>query len=194
MNLPEAIEMREAFHGSGDKGMALYGYADAGGLGVRMEARRKSGRERFVETWTFDGLPERRFPTLEDLRAAVAPLTEADIIAQTSALYPRVKVVEPDTCGNACRLCPRPQPLRGDPRVKHDTWRVELAYSWKDVQGCSLCDAHLAQFGLDGDKPDAKGLDAALKAEVAERMARAAIRRAEAAARPANFNDGEYPF
>ena len=169
MNIPEKISMREVLHGHGANGMALYGYEDTAGLGIRMEARRKDRKSPFVETFFLDALPGREFKTFADLCAAALPLTDADIEAATSAMYPRIKSIEPDTCGNRCRLCPRPESLfdAAGERIKHDTWRVEIADSWKKIDSISLCNAHMTQY--DGD---AKGLRAAMDAEVAERVKR----------------------
>lgn len=174
MNIPEVIGMRNAMHGSGAKGMAIYGYEDTSGLGIRMEARRKNGRSPFVETWFLDALPGQEFATFAALREKALPLTDEQIKAETADKYPLVAKIEPDTCGNACRLCPRPAYVPG--RVHHETWSVEVAYSWKDCHSVSLCDSHMAQFGLDGATHDAKALVAALQAEVAERRAKAAAR------------------
>lgn len=171
MNIPEKIQIRNTQHGSGAKGMAVYGYEDTDGLGVRMEARRKDGRSPFIETWFLDALPGQEFKTFAELRAKALPLTDEQIAAETRDKYPLIKDAGPDTCGNACRLCPRTVPsfdVKGE-RVMHDTWRVTLAYSWKDCTSLSLCDAHMNQY-----ESDAKGLSAAVDAEVAARKARAA--------------------
>ena len=176
MELPESIQMKNTVHGHGGKGMAFYGYEDTAGLGVRMEARRKDGRSPFIETWTHDALPGREFQSYRALRDVVLPLTPEQIAAETADKYPLVRELEPDSCGNACRLCPRPPYVPGQERVKHDTWRATIAHAWNDLSGCSLCDAHMAQFGLDGATPDAKALVAALEAEVAERRAKAAAK------------------
>lgn len=170
MNIPENIKMRNTLHGSGAKGMALYGYEDTAGLGVRMEARRKDGRSPFIETWFLDALPGEEFKTFAELRTRALPLTDEQIAAETVDKYPLIKDAGPDTCGNACRLCPRTGPSfdeKGE-RIKHDTWRVTLAYSWKECTSASLCDAHMDQY-----ESDPKGLSAALDAEVAARKARA---------------------
>lgn len=174
MNIPEKIQIKNTLHGSGAKGMALYGYEDTAGLGVRMEARRKDGRSPFVETWFLDALPGQEFKSFAELRAKALPLTDEQIAAETRDKYPLIKDAGPDTCGNACRLCPRPSVVLGDAsltnpveRVKHDTWRVTLAYSWKDCTSASLCDTHMDQY-----ESDPKGLSAALDAEVAARKAR----------------------
>jgi hypothetical protein len=172
MNLPESLEMRNTLHGHGAKGMAIYGYDDASGLGVRMEARRKDGRSPFIETWFFDALPGREFATYAALREAVLPMSEAQIRSETADKYPLIREAEPDPCGNPCRLCPRPPYVPGQDRQKHETWRVTLAYSWKDVHPCSLCDDHYKRFA-----EDPNGLRDALAAEVAERIARADARR-----------------
>lgn len=168
MDIPESIKLRETLHGSGAKGMAIYGYADTGGLGVRMEARRKDGRSPFIETWFFDALPGREFASFKALRDAVLPLTPEQIAAETADKYPLIRDAEPDSCGNACRLCPRPAYVPGQERVKYDTWRVTLAYSWKDEHPVSLCDAHMEQF-----EADPKGLRAAIEQEVELRRQRA---------------------
>lgn len=173
MNIPENVKMRNTLHGSGAKGMAVYGYEDTGGLGIRMEARRKDGRSPFVETWFLDALPGQEFKTFADLRAKALPLTDEQIAAESDK-YPLIKSAEPDSCGNRCRFCPRTDTLfnrSGEP-VKHDTWRVTLAYSWKDFTSLSLCDAHMDQY-----KADPKSLSAAVGAEVAARKARAEANR-----------------
>jgi hypothetical protein len=168
VDIPESINIRETMHGHGAKGMAFYVYADTGDLGIRMEARRKDGRSPFIETWFLDALPNREFSSFAALREAALPLTDAEIEAQTTACYPLVKDAKPDSWGNRCRLCPRPLFDPGAARVKHDTWRVTIAYSWKDLDSLSLCHDHLATF-----EKDPKGLRAAIEAEVAERRARA---------------------
>ncbi len=171
MNIPETIKIHETVHGHGAKGMAFYGYEDASGLGIRMEARRENGRSPFIETWFVDALPNREFPTFAALRDAVFSLTDDQIAAQTSALYPLIKEMAPDECGNACRLCPRPPFIPGQSRQKHDTWRVTIAYSWKNLHWLSLCDAHLEQF-----RGDPKGLKGAIEEEIHQRKAGAELK------------------
>lgn len=105
--------------------------------------------------------------TFRALRDAALPLTDADIAAISDG-YPLIREVEPDSCGNRCRLCPRPPFVPGQGRVKYDTWRVTLAYSWKDFHSLSLCDEHFERY-----QGDAKGLRDAVEAEVAERRAKA---------------------
>ena len=172
MDIPANLTMRNTVHGSGAKRMAFYGYEDNAGLGVRMEARRKDGRSPFVETWFLDALPGREFASFKDLREAALPLTDVQIAAETADKYPLIRGVEPDSCSNRCRLCPRTE-LAIDSATrapeKYDTWRVVLAYSWKDSHSLSLCDEHLEKF-----QNDAKGLRAAIEAEVEQRRARAA--------------------
>lgn len=170
MEIPTSIKLRNTLHGSGAKGMAVYGYEDTAGLGIRMEARRKDGRSPFIETWFLDALPGQEFKTFAELRAKALPLTDEQIAAETSDKYPLIKEAEPDSCGNACRFCPRTETLfnRSGERVKHDTWRVTLAYSWKNFTSLSLCDDHMSQY-----ENDPKGLSAAVDAEVAARRARA---------------------
>ncbi|QOT74857.1 hypothetical protein [Cupriavidus basilensis] len=165
MNIPDKLTLRETAHGHGANGMAFYGYEDTAGLGIQMEARRESGRSGFIETWFHEALPERKFATWAELSAAVAALTDEQVEAE-AAQYPRFRSIRPDTCGNACRLCPRPS-YTGE-RVKHDTWRVHVARGWRAVTDwrCSLCDTHLNQF--DGKPAE---LIAALEAEAAERRA-----------------------
>ena len=171
MSLPKSISLRETMHGHGAKGMAFYGYEDTAGLGVQMEARRKDSRSPFVETWFHDALFEREFPTYGALHAAFRQLTPEQVQAEL-AKYPRWRETKPDTCGNPCRLCPRPPYTPGE-RVKHKTWRVAVAVGWRAItdQTCSLCDEHLAQF--DGKPVE---LVAALEAEVAARRARSAAK------------------
>ena len=171
MNIPEKISIKNTLHGHGAKGMAFYGYEDTGGLGVRMEARRESGRHPFVERWYLDAMPGREFASFKELREAALPLTDEQIRAETADKYPLIKSMEPDSCGNRCRLCPRPErytDANGE-RIKHDTWRITIAYSWKDEHPLSLCDDHLEQF-----QSDPKGLRAAIEAEVEVRRQRAA--------------------
>lgn len=145
MNLPASIRMRETIHGHGAKGMAFYGYEDTGGLGVQMEARRENGRSPFVETWFHKALPERKFSAFDAMRTALEALTDEEIEAEASK-YPRFRNIEPDSCGNACRLCPLP-PFTGE-RIKHDTYRVHLALGWRAVTDwpASLCEDHLIEF------------------------------------------------
>ncbi len=170
MKIPTHLTMREVAHGVGARGLAFYEYEDTTGLGVQMQARRESSRTSFVETWYHVALPERSFATLAELAASVDVLTDDQIAAEASN-YPRFRSVKPDSCGNACRLCPRPT-YSGGPRVHHNTWRVAVARSWRPVtdSSCSLCDGHRAQF--DGKPAE---LLAALHAEAAQRKARAAI-------------------
>lgn len=172
MQIPESINLRETLHGHGAKGMAFYGYEDNHGLGVRMEARRKDGRSAFIETWFLDALPDREFKTFAEMRAAALPLTDEDIAAQTTHLYPLIRSVEPDSCGNRCRLCPRPPFDPSATRQKYETWRVTIAYSWKDSHSLSLCDAHQEQF-----EKDPAGLKTAIEEEVRQRRDRADTRR-----------------
>lgn len=171
MDIPERIELRETAHGHGDKGMAFYAYADTANLGVRMEARRQNARSPFVETWYLDALPHREFKSFEALREAALPLTDEEIEARTTKLYPRIRQVEPDPCGNRCRLCPRLDLIAGTPRQRHETWRVVLAYSWKNLHSLSLCDEHLSKYEM-----DPKGLKAAIEEEVRQRMERALLK------------------
>lgn len=171
MNIPDKLTLRETAHGHGANGMAFYGYEDTSGLGIQMEARRENSRSAFIETRFHEALPWRKFATWAELSAAVAELTDEQVEAE-AAQYPRFRSVAPDTCGNACRLCPRP-PYTPGPRVKHDTWRVQVARGWRAVTdwSCSLCNAHFNQF--DGKPAE---LIAALEAEAAARRAGAAAK------------------
>lgn len=168
MKIPTHLTMRETAHGVGARGLAFYEYEDTTGLGVQMQARRESSRASFVETWYHVALPERSFGTLADLAAAVDALTDEQIAAE-AANYPRFRSTKPDSCGNPCRLCPRPT-YAGGPRVHHDTWRVTVARSWRPVtdSSSSLCEAHRMQF--DGRPTE---LLVALAVEAAARKARA---------------------
>lgn len=168
MDIPEKLTLRNTLHGHGAKGMAIYGYADTLGLGVRMEARRADRRSRFVETWFLDALPGREFASFKALCEAALPLTDEQVAAATSGAYPQITDVAPDSCGNRCRLCPRPPGGIGDPRAHHTTWSVTLMYSWKDGHPLSLCAEHLQRY-----RADPKGLRVAVEAELAERRARA---------------------
>lgn len=170
MNIPEGISLKNTLHGHGAKGMAFYGYEDTAGLGVRMEARRESGRHPFVERWFLDALPGREFASFKELREAALPLTNEQILAETADKYPLIKSVAPDSCGNRCRLCPRTGSYfdASGVRIKYETWRVTIAYSWKDAHPLSLCDAHMEQF-----KSDPRGLRDAIEAEVESRRQRA---------------------
>ncbi len=170
MIIPNELTMRETAHGHGANGMAFYGYEDTEGLGVQMDMRRESSRNRFVETWFHVALPEQQYSSYAELRAAVATPTNEQIAIEASK-YPHFRSVKPDTCGNACRLCPRP-PYTGA-RVKHNTTRVQIAKCWRAATdwSLSLCTNHLAQFA---GKP--AELVAALNAELAERKARAAAK------------------
>lgn len=171
MDLPTELTMRETMHGHGANGMAFYGYEDTAGLGVQMQARRGNSRCPFVETWFHTALPEREFPTYQEMREAVAQLTD-EAIAAEAARHPHFRSVREDSCGNACRLCPRP-PYRPGPRIKHETWRLSVATNWRAVtdRTCSLCADHMAQFQA---KP--AELLTALEAEVEGRKARAAAK------------------
>lgn len=177
MKIPTHLTMRETAHGVGARGLAFYEYEDTAGLGVQMQARRESSRAAFVETWYHEALPERSFGTLAELAAAVDALTDEQIAAE-AANYPRFRSVKPDSCGNPCRLCPRPTYV-GGPRVHHDTWRVAVARSWRPVTDscCSLCDHHRALF--DCNPAELLAVLAALAArakEAAERIARESLR------------------
>ena len=174
MDIPERISIRETMHGHGAKGMAIYGYEDTGGLGIRMEARRENSRCAFVETWFLDALPDRSFSSFAELRTVALPMTDEQVHAATIGCYPLIRETRPDSCGNPCRLCPRPETTLGanGERIQHETWRVTIAYSWKDLHSLSVCDAHLEQF-----QDDPKGLRAAIEAEVQQRRARAAAQR-----------------
>ena len=186
MDLPISVSMRTVSHGHGAKGYAFYGYESVEAAGVRMEARRKDGRSPFIETWFYDGLPDRGFPSYAKLREAVLPLSEAEVEAATTGAYPQIKAVYRDTCGNRCRLCPRTGPP--DELSQPDTWRVELAFSWKDVTSLSLCDNHTEIF-----RPDPKGLSEAFWKDVAERKARGTVFRQSLQEREVG-GDEDYPF
>ena len=168
MKVPAQIKLRETAHGHGAKGMAFYDYEDAEGLGIQMQARRENGRSPFIETWFFEYLPDRRFETFAALASVLTEMTDEQIEAEASK-YPRFSRIEPDTCGNRCRLCPRPAYDPNVGRVKHETWRVQVAKGWRASTDwfCSLCDDHLAQF--DGKPAE---LVEALKKEVEERKSR----------------------
>jgi hypothetical protein len=170
MKLPTHLTMRQTAHGSGARGLAFYEYEDAAGLGVQMQARRESYGAAFVETWYHVALPERSFGTFAELAGAVDALTDEQIAAE-AANYPRFRSIKPDSCGNPCRLCPRPT-YSGGPRVHHDTWRVTVARNWRRVtdSSCSLCKAHRIEF--DGRAAD---LLAALQSEADARKARARL-------------------
>lgn len=171
--LPEHLFMRETRHGTGDSGLAFYDYEDNAGLGVQMQARRERRGERFVETWFHQMLPGMTFTTYAAMCEAYAKLTPEDIAAE-KAMYPYIRELKKDSCGNACRLCPRPPYMPGS-RVLHDTWRVDVATGWRASDGhfASLCHVHKAQFGH-----DPAALLAALDAEVVARRARADARKA----------------
>ena len=158
MEIPNTVTLRETFHGSGDKGMAVYGHEDTAGLGIMMEARRKDGRSPFVETWWLAALPDQSFATLAELQRAAAAISEEDRECE-AARYPLIRSAEKDSCGNACRLCERPATW---PRPKYDTTRVLVAVCWHPHTdwAASLCADHMAEFG---DSP--ARLLAALRAE-----------------------------
>lgn len=90
MKLPDALTMREAAHGHGDKGMAFYQYEDTEGLGVVQDVRRATSRERFIGVFRFKWLPDRDFATFGELQAAVAELTD-EAIAAEKAKWPQLR-------------------------------------------------------------------------------------------------------
>lgn len=89
MLLPENLKMKNTAHGHGAKGMAFYSYEDAEGLGVMVDARRKTGRDPFVETFRFRWLPGGEFASYRDLREGVAALTEEQVAAE-KAKWPQL--------------------------------------------------------------------------------------------------------
>lgn len=182
MQIPEKLELVTAWYGWGSGGARNVMYVDNAGFGVRLQECSDERGRQVSQTWFLDALPGREFESVEDLRAAAEPLTDAEVAAATTDIYPQIRDVAKDRCGNRCRLCPKPslQALVGGSaaagRVMHDTWRVVLAFSWKDEHQLSLCDTHLAQY-----REDPRALDTALDHEAKQRMAQAEALRARAA-------------
>lgn len=171
MKLPEKLSMRETAHGHGAKGMAFYTYAD-GAIGVHMEARRASSRERFVESFWWAYMPGQTFPTYRALCEAALSVTEEQMEAER-AMYPYVRSAEPvgeRSYQNRCRLCPWGAD-HGSSR-KPGVLIVHLAHNWQPSEDSyvELCEdhQHIVQ--------DARALNEALDAEVAVRKARAAAK------------------
>lgn len=163
--------MRNTLHATLANGGYRYEYEDGSGLRCTVVALKRRGPQR--QTWTHDALANEEFPSLDAAKERLDALTP-DAIAAESAKWPAIAAVSFDTCGNACRLCPRP-PMNWDnpERVKYKTWRSHLATSWQSGWDASLCEAHSQEFTGDPAK-----LLAALKAEIAERKAKAISLRA----------------
>lgn len=147
MLIPTDLHYRVYLHGHGDNGLAFYEYEDVQGLGVMVNAKRQDKRANWVETYYLRALPGQSFATLTDLAAAAALVTEAEAAAE-AAMYPYIRTVAPDTCGNRCRLCPPSPYVPGQARVHHNTTRVTVATCWRTAYDftLSLCAEHAAQY------------------------------------------------
>lgn len=168
--LPADLKMRNTLHGRRAKGGYVYRYSDADGLGVNAVADKLERGQPERVTWSFAWLPEREFRTYDELRAAVAGLTDEQLAAE-KARYPFVREIEPVEPGrkyaNRCRLCPFAPEARVDGK-----YSVVLANSPDpmDDDHTELCEAHRPI----ADNP--RELAAALAAEVAARKAAAAAK------------------
>lgn len=177
MNIPDDLTLYSSAHGHGANGLAFYRYADQDGFGVHLEARRESFGKPFIESYWIDALPDQRFPTMLALQLAAEALTD-DQVATERAKYPQIRNARPvgeRRHQNKCRLCP-PEAARPGALI------VYLARNWNPVTDhrAELCEDHQSMAN------DPAGLDAAIKAEVARRAAKAApfLESLRAAARP----------
>lgn len=165
MNIPDDLTLYSTVHGHGANGLAFCRYADRDGFGVHLDARRELFGKPFVESYWLDVLPEQRFPTLLALQLAAEALTDDQVVAER-AKYPQIRNARPvgeRTYQNKCRLCP-PEDARPGALI------VYLARNWNPVtdQRAELCEGH------QGMAEDPATLDAAIKAEIARRAAKAA--------------------
>lgn len=147
MLIPNNVHFRIRMHGHGDKGMAIYEEEDVQGLGIMIKARRETAHAKWVETFYLKALPGREFSRYTDLVAAAAQVTDENAAAE-AAMYPYVRTVAPDRCGNRCRLCPPGPYVPGQGRVHHDTTRVTIATCWREAHdfSLSLCAEHAKQY------------------------------------------------
>lgn len=134
MILPADLKLRNTAHGSGAQGMAFYTYEDTAGLGVVMQARRETGRARFVQTWRFMWLPDRVCASFAELAEALLPLTDKDIAAEKER-WPQLGAVRNLIGMNSPNTCMR---HRGRPAVI----QASVATCWIPGQGliASLCE------------------------------------------------------
>lgn len=146
MLIPDNLHYRVHMHGHGDNGMAFYEYEDVQGLGVMINARRENKGAKWVETFYLRALPGQSFATYIELVAAAEKVTEAEA-AEEAAMYPYIRTMAPDTCGNRCRLCPTAPYVPGQGRVHYNTARVTVARCWRTAYDftLSLCVVHCAQ-------------------------------------------------
>lgn len=155
MILPDEPRWVLTTHGHNRKGGYLYRYTDTGRLGISCIARSENGRVE-KRSYTYAWLPEQEFATYSALRDAVSQLTEAQVAVE-KAKYPLTRSVEPEQCGNKCRLCQQPGAVA-----------VHLAESPDPMDDWphSLCELHRPLV----DRP--RALLLALRTEVDLRRAR----------------------
>lgn len=135
MDLPANPNMKNTAHGHGAKGMAFYSYEDAHGLDVMLDARRKTGREAFKETWRYRWLPGGEFATYEALRAAVAPLTAEQIAAEKAKWPQMIEPPEPSVESQSAKCW-----LHTDARRTHHGW-VQASWHEYDCITALICEA-----------------------------------------------------
>ena len=153
MEIPEKIDMRAL---GLEHRMAWYFqcvYVDTHGFGIRYRVKGVRGVP-IKEIWTLAALPKQEFPTLEALREAAAPLTEAEVAA-VMAQYPKIIAIRPGAGGQRCHVCAQRYPPARGPL----TADVRIARTWSDIDIVFLCDRHLEQY-----RNDPKGLCEALAA------------------------------
>ncbi len=147
MLIPDNLHFRVHMHGHGDNGLAFYEYEDVQGLGIMINAKRENKRAKWVETFYLRALPGQSFATYVDLVTAAEKVTEAEA-TEEAAMYPYIRTVAPDTCGNRCRLCPPAPYIPEQGRVRYETTRVTVARCWRTAYdfALSLCAVHAPQY------------------------------------------------
>lgn len=144
MKLPDKPRFEMTLHGTRGRGGYLYRYEDKA-TGAVAVVDRKTRADPEVITYSFLWLPLRQFASYDELRAAVAELSDAAIAAE-KARYPMVREKGPATCARECRLCPSvptmsPRDMGRRPPASVD---VSLAVSPDPMADwfCGLCAEH----------------------------------------------------
>lgn len=127
MKLPDNFPMPVSSMGHGAKGMAVHTHRNDQ-FGVQLEARRAKYRAPWVETWTSDHLPDRTFPTFEELREA--------LLAVPDAQAPVWTVIRTDSKGEGTSSCWLCRGARAHTVIAKTGWRpADIAH----IPSCEAC-------------------------------------------------------
>lgn len=130
MDLPESVPMREAMHGHGRNGSAMYVLVDELELGIVQVTKRDAGNKPFESTFMLRWLPEETFTTYAALRIFATRLTD-EAIAAEKAKWPQVTIDVGDHAANRC--------LRHRDRPSRNRGRVTTCWIPMLMDTCGLC-------------------------------------------------------